>query len=89
MTTRKRNLDILLDLKSTRYHRLRFHRENRYRRHPLTPSLAERLQRTLADLSSLFNIYRRRLRGNAYRRNHGRLDLNSRRAPWAREFSKS
>ena len=89
MTTRKRNLDILLDLKSARYRCLHFHRENRYRRHTLSPSLAERLQRTLADLSSLFNTYRRRLRGNAFRRNHGRLNLNSRRAPWAREFSKS
>lgn len=89
MTTRKRNLDILLDLKSARYRRLRFHRENRYRRHTQVPSLAERLQHTLADLSGLFHTYRLRLRGNAYRRNRRRLALNSPRAPWARELSKS
>ena len=80
MTTRKRNLDILLDLKSARYRRLRFRRENRYRRHPLSPSLAERLQRTLADLASLFHTYRRRIRGNAYRRGHRGLAPVSSRA---------
>lgn len=89
MNTRKRNLDILLDLKSARYRRLRFRRENRYRRHPQVPSLAERLERTLADLSGLFRTYRRRLRGNAYRCNRRRPGLKSPRTPWAREFSTS
>ena len=72
MTTRKRNLDILLDLKNARHRRLRFRRENRYRRHPQRPDLAERLQRTLADLMNMFGTYRRRLRGNAYRRHSRR-----------------
>ena len=54
MNTRRRNLDILQDLKNTRTRRLRFRGENRYRRHPLGPSLSERLQRTLEDLANRY-----------------------------------
>lgn len=89
MNTRRRNLDILQDLKNTRTRRLRFRGENRYRRHPLGPSLSERLQRTLEDLANLFLTYRRRSRGNTYRHGHRRLTPTSPRTLWARELSKS
>lgn len=89
MNTRRRNLDILQDLKNTRTRRLRFRGENHYRRHPLGPSLSERLQRTLEDLANLFLTYRRRSRGNTYRHSHRRLTQTSPRTLWARELSKS
>lgn len=76
MTTRRRDIDVLMAMSSPRQRRLRFRfrRENR-RRRPLSLAarLAAGLQTSLRELAerlgARLHLYRRRWRGNAYRRN--------------------
>ena len=76
MTTRRRDIDVLMAMSSPRQRRLRFRfrRENR-RRRPLSLAarLAAGLQTRMKELAERLGgkvrMYRRRLRGNAYRRN--------------------
>ena len=70
MTTRRRNLDVLLDLKTTRYRSALFRRANRYRRphQSLAARLQTRVRELLEKLGCKCRMSRRRIRGNAYRR---------------------